>query len=515
MAYSPACFFDVWAWVENLPPITQWRSDSISTPICSSFTSSSSSSYQPSLKLSITRSLHSSSIRLAIFADYSLHVVLWTSNPILITPKVTKGLLNHETIFHLLTNIVQSVLNYGHTRRHTWAPLRLPRLDYYDDCDNIRDIFNISFLTLSFVVCIYECPQDLRATCIHTLKDQFAGPRSRASSLLLMRLLGSDIEEQWMRTVNLAITNWIVELEAMNLQGSIRTPSTLFSYSNSSFGLWKVQLYCPVIAMDVEKSSSPSPDDRLRFSLNYHQLEGVIQLNYRVLVRDNWIEVLVNTDNIRCDVVRLVDESQMKGRGAGACEKHFPSRISLKLTPSPQINILSVSVSRSSENPAREIGTERTVEASFEPPNLGLGLKVGGSETAVASLKPWKFEQSVKGDTACFNWFLHDSGDGREVFSSKPSKLAMMHPKAWFKHRYSNVFRPFTRQGGVIFAGDEYGEKVVWKLEKTSSSPGIMDWELSACIWLTYWPNKHNTFYTDTRMCEFKQLLHLPLSSCI
>lgn len=113
---------------------------------------------------------------------------------------------------------------------------------------------------------------------------------------LLLRLLGSNTEEQWMRSMNLAITNWIVELQALN--HTLKTPSSLYSYAVSTLGLWKVQLYCPVIAMDVEKTSNPG-DERLLFSLNFHQLEGVIQLNYQVMVREKSIDVMVNIDNIR------------------------------------------------------------------------------------------------------------------------------------------------------------------------------------------------------------------------
>ncbi|XP_057483306.1 uncharacterized protein LOC130770035 [Actinidia eriantha] len=311
-----------------------------------------------------------------------------------------------------------------------------------------------------------------------------------------------------MRSINLAITNWIGELQAAN--HIIRTPSPLFSYAISRVGLWKIQLYCPLIAMDIEKSNNPSPDERLLFSLNYHQLEGVIQLNYQVTVQEKWINVMFNVDNIRCDVIRLVNETLMTERGAGIAEKHFPARISLQLTPTVQTNVLSVSVSKSSENPIREIGLEKTLEGSLDPPN-SLGFKVSAGETMTMSLKPWKFEQSVYGDSANLNWFLHDSVDGREVFSSQPSKTALLHPKAWFKNRYSSVYRPFTRQGGVIFAHDEYGENVWWKVEK-----GIMgkmiEWEIKGWIWLTYWPNKHRTFYSETRRLEFRETLQLTLA---
>ena len=141
----------------------------------------------------------------------------------------------------------------------------------------------------------------------------------------------------------------------------------------------------------------------------------------------------------RCDVIKLVNESLMSQRGVGAAEKHFPSRISLQLTPTLQDQVLSLSVGKSSENPRKEIGVDKSVEASFEPSNP-LALKVSAGESSTVSLKPWKFEESVYGYSANLNWFLHDSVDGKEVLSSKPSKFAMLNPKSWFKNRYSSAY---------------------------------------------------------------------------
>lgn len=200
----------------------------------------------------------------------------------------------------------------------------------------------------------------------------------------------------------------------------------------------------------------------------------------------------------------------MTERGVGAAEKHFPSRISLQLTPALQTKLLSVSVSKSSDNPTREIGTEKAIEGGFDAPNSYLTLKVSAAETMTMSLKPWKFEQSVYGYTANLNWFLHDSVDGREVVSSKPSKIALIQPRAWFKDRYSSAYRPFTRQGGVVFAGDEYGESVCWKVDKSAVGK-TMEWEMKGWICLTYWPNKHRTFYNESRKLEFREILHLTL----
>ncbi|KAL3653435.1 hypothetical protein CASFOL_003116 [Castilleja foliolosa] len=478
-------FPDVFLWIQSL----QWKNTNTnSINLCPPDNSS-----QPSLKLSVNNSINSQHFTLSIFADYTnLNISLWTSKKILLpkNPTSKKSLNNiDETSYILLCNLIQGVLKYCSYKSQ--SSLKLPR-NY--NSYNLKDIFNFSFLSLAFVVCIYEAPKDLRSSCLEILKDQFACPESREVSKDLMRLLGSNTEEQWMRSMSLAITNWISELHAANVVDD-KTPSPLFSYSFSTFGLWKVQLYCPLIAMSADKASCSSPDERLVFSLNYHQLESVIQLNYRVVVKEKWIEVMVNTDNIRCDVIKLLSDTLMNERGAGASEKHFPSRISLQITPT-SANLISVSVSKSSENHPTEIGHETGIEASIEAPTA-IGLHFSTGETITTSLKPWKFEQSVHGNSADLNWFLHDRVDGREVFSSKPSKLALLHPKSWFKNRYSKAHRPFTRQGGVIFAGDEYGESVSWKVDKGCCMGGVMEWEIKCLICLTYWPNKHRTFYTE------------------
>nr|GEW19095.1 hypothetical protein [Tanacetum cinerariifolium] len=451
-------FPNIWVWIQNLPPPSQWQTNTKSICICSSSTSP-----HPSLELSVTKSqIHPSSLSFKILAYYNLMVSLWTSLPLKFT--VNNGVFHEQiTISKLLTNIIKDILHYTPIK-HSNSFLKLPEPNSIPE---LEDIVNFLFLALTFILSIYEAPQDIRCDAINTLKDQFACPWARETSKKLMRLMGSNAEEQWMRSMNLAITNWLMELRTMN--HVLKAPSPMYSSAVSGLGLWKVQIYSPVIVMEIEKCNSNNglEDEKLEFSLNYHQLEGVIQLNNHVMVREKWIDVLVSIDNVRCDVVRLVNETLMKERGAGIDEKHFPSRISLQLTPTYQTNILSVSVSRSSENPSREIGT--------------------------------------------FNWFLHDSVNGREVFSSKPSKFALLQPKAWFKNRYSSAYRPFTRQGGVIFAGDEYGESVLWKFGKGAMGQ-TMEWEAKGWIWLTYWPNKYKTFYTETRRLEFRDVLRLTLA---
>uniref|UniRef100_I1LMV3 Uncharacterized protein n=1 Tax=Glycine max TaxID=3847 RepID=I1LMV3_SOYBN len=497
MAYN---FPDVFCWIQSLPPISEWETSSMSLNICSS----SSSSCQPRLNLTVSKNNsnnHSSSnLYFVIIADCNIPIHLWTSKPFkpsstTITNKThnnNKLIDDEETISNLFVNFIQAILLYGSNKNST-PFLRFPNLDSITS-NNFSDVFNLSFFTLLFLVCIYEAPAaDFRSGCISNLKDH---------------LTGSNLEEHWMRSLNLAVTNWVGELEAHN--NPFRTPCPLFSYAFSTIGLWKVQLYCPLLVMDVENSKSNPASERLQFSLRYHHVEGVLQFNHKVLIKEEWAEIMVDIDNIRCDVIKLVNESLMSQRGVGAAEKHFPSRISLQLTPTLQDQVLSLSVGKSSENPRKEIGVDKSVEASFEPSNP-LALKVSAGESSTVSLKPWKFEESVYGYSANLNWFLHDSVDGKEVFSSKPSKFAMLNPKSWFKNRYSSAYRPFNKEGGVIFAGDEYGEKVWWKVDKGAIGK-TMEWEIRGWIWLTYWPNKRVTFYNETRRLEFREIVHLDVA---
>ncbi|KAK6932963.1 hypothetical protein RJ641_035857 [Dillenia turbinata] len=489
-------FPDIWGWIQNLPSVPEWKTDTMSICICSW------DSKHPILNLCASKSNHSVYLSFSITTCFNIPISLWTSKPIKINSK-SLSLSDEETIFMLFLNFIEGVLSYGSSKSK--PSVKVPRMA---PNTSLKDIFNLSFFTLTFVICIYEAPADFRSECLNKLKNHLTCWQSREASKQLMRLIGTDIEEKWVRSLNLAITNWIEELQATN--HTPRSSSPLFSYSLSTIGLWKVQLYCPIATMEIENSSN-SPDERLLTSLKFHQLEGVIQFNHKVITQEKWLDVMINIDNIRCDVVRLLNENLMTKRGVGPWEKHFPSRISLQLTPSNQTNVISLSVSKSSENPSREIGLEKTVEGSFEPPNSFFGLGFSAGESITMILKPWKFEESAHANSANFHWFLHDSIDGREVFSSKPSLLELLKPKAWFKNRYSSAYRPFTRQGGVIFAGDEYGEGVCWRVEKCCTGK-TMEWEIRGRIWLTYWPNKHKTLYTETRRLEFQEVLHLTLA---
>ncbi|KAM3197170.1 hypothetical protein ACQJBY_072688 [Aegilops geniculata] len=433
---------DAWGWISSLPPFSQWRANTMSLCICA--TPSASASSQPtSMTLSVAKTppTQPSHLTFSISANYREPIFLWTSKPVHLKTKAQQS-LDEQDMVQLFADIVNQVLWYG-PDNSSKPSFQFPGAQHLHG-GSFSDAFNIVFLSLAFLVCIYEAPRDLRRGCLDSLRTQLTSPKCRGAAKTLVKMLGANLEDQWMQTMNLA------------------------------------------------------------------QLEGVVQLAYKTVRRDNWIDIEVKVDNIRCDVDPLVSETLMAERGYGSEEKHFPSRVMLQITPMQQTDVLSVSVSKSSDNPTHEFGIEKGFEGSFDPPN-SFGLKASVAESLTLAMKPWKFEQSVHGNTATLNWFLHDGMNGREVCASKPSKLSLLQPRAWFRDRYSNAYRPFTKQGGIIFARDEYGDSVNWKVCGAALGK-TMDWEIRGWIWLTYWPNKQRTSHSETRWLEFRECLQLPLT---
>lgn len=279
--------------MSSLPPFSQWSSDRMSFCICSSKTCATS------LRLAVVRSPqnHNPYLTFCIYADYHTPISLWTSAAIRLKSGAQTSLSGDEATA-LFFDLFVSVLKYGTGRRTSF---RLSQVTVGED--NLREILHLAFVTLTFLVTIYEAPCELRRGCLEAVRLQLWSPPCREALKLLVRLLGANLEGQWMRSVNLGVTNWMSEL----LQSSShlpRAPSPLFSYGLSASGLWKVQLYCPVIAMAVEDPSATTQDERLLFSLRYQQLECVIQLAYKVIRKESWIDIAVAVDNIRSVVSR-------------------------------------------------------------------------------------------------------------------------------------------------------------------------------------------------------------------
>ncbi|CAN6213592.1 unnamed protein product [Urochloa humidicola] len=499
---ASGCVPEIWQWIRSLPE--QWRGGSYSLQICNS------PSTNQSLNLVVSKHSETQPLNLSFSICAAFHdpISLWSSN--YSTPRSA-----HTTDLSagFLHDIICGVLRYG-PYSNSRSLFRLPNVQI---SENTGKSFNLATFTLAILVSIYEAPSNLRHEFINKISAQLMCDEMRQAAKKLMLALGSNVEELWMQSVNLAATNWT--MEGLRSGGGSPSPFMVFSYALSVSRLWKVQVYCPVVAMAMEHPSHRTKDEKLLFSLNYQQLEAVIQLVYRVTFRENWIDVAVKVDNIRCDLVQLVSETLMAKQGYGSDEKHFPSRVFLQLTPMAQPDILSLSVGRSTDNPVHEVGFDTGLDASLGLMPASIGIGVSAHETVTQAVRPWKFEHSAHGNKASLGWFLHGGGGGggggRELFSGEPPRRGLggllRRPRSWSRDRYTDPGRPFTRSGGVVFAGDEYGEGVCWRMRPAAAGKTV-EWEVRARVWVTYWPNKKRTMHTETRMVEFKEVLQLTVA---
>ncbi|GLJ37148.1 hypothetical protein SUGI_0753350 [Cryptomeria japonica] len=497
-------FPDIWDWISTLPAASDWKRNDKSFKLCSGS--------QASLLFSAIKK-HGSQAReeqiiFSLLADFQFSIPLWTSEPCRLQPR-------EKAMFDLFLNFIGGILLYS---PHKWAP----RLESHIDqamvirSKHSKGMFKCVFLALALCVCFYEAPGDIRSCCVEVVERELEKEVKNGDYWkAVLEVVGSKIEEQVMRSMALLITNRIFRAskESKNSEWDrsqiMRIPLPC-SYSTSTKGLWQVRVYSPILGMKPLDKHHSSKDDRLAVALSYLHVEAVLQLSYDLNFTPDWIEVRVKVDNIRCDVVPLVSEEEMEEESGLPEEKHFPSTVSIELAPEKESKLLAVSLNMSSGNPSYEMSSERSAETGFEPPGIYGGVRFTGTEGLTVSMKAWKMEQSVDGSQGIFDWALYDTLTTKKVSSSRPSKMEWMQPKAWFKDRYSSAFSPFTRQGGVVFAGDAYSEGISWKV-KTEMEGKIMRWEVGGSICVTYWPNKYRTFFCETRQLDFCEPVDLPL----
>ena len=115
---------DVWGWISNLPPVTQWNTNFMSLCICKT------TSTHPSMNLSVTKSSQSQKtyVSFSIFAYFNMPISLWTSSSIHLKSK-TQPSLKEEDVLHLFFDIINGVLMYGPNMKSSF---RFPAVQIID-----------------------------------------------------------------------------------------------------------------------------------------------------------------------------------------------------------------------------------------------------------------------------------------------------------------------------------------------------------------------------------------------
>ncbi|GLJ52269.1 hypothetical protein SUGI_1111920 [Cryptomeria japonica] len=258
---------------------------------------------------------------------------------------------------------------------------------------------------------------------------------------------------------------------------SVTSRALKISYNSSVEGFWRIASHS--LLLSLEKTREPRiAEGKLQETSSHHLLNCILQFGHTVNICPHWIEVCLQMDNVTCDVLPPLHCDVPN-------EQHFPAKICLTAGPENGFGVQSVSLSVSSPNPITHIGRENSYEATFETPNV-MGVKASASTTLTEKIKNWGFEQStINGTDAKMDWTLYDSTTGKPVYNNELPKSSFFGHKMSSIGRYVKACRAFTEQGGVVFAKDDYGKPITWRLNRDLEGQ-TLKWIVKASIWLTY-----------------------------
>lgn len=303
------------------------------------------------------------------------------------------------------------------------------------------------------------------------------------------------------------------------------------SYAVESHGMWILKGYIPVNAMNCVSSSRPNMNhphyplpvifelkkSALKYALAHQQLEAVIQLEYTAAFSEGFIQVRCRVDNIRLHVVKLgFKKNKQDGHEDDndgdvlTKERHFPSRVRVWVGPEVGANYVgSLSLGRSTDNTESEVEMQKVLKGSFG--KLKIPKVKGMARVATRTkLKNWRWDQDVEGNAAIFDGILCDNTTGVEIASGGGGENYLMVNN--FSRRYNGGNRPFTKSGGLVFAGEDCGSEngVGWRLSKEMEG-SVLKWRFGVQVWLSYWPKDVKSSYYETRRVEWCEEVDLPL----
>jgi hypothetical protein len=169
-----------------------------------------------------------------------------------------------------------------------------------------------------------------------------------------------------------------------------------------------------------------------------------------------------------------------------------------------------LSLGRSTNNEEKEVEVQKTVKGSFRKSKAPRVKATARTSTRTRTrTRNWRWEQDTEGNAAIFDAIFCDNGTGLEVatWKSVTSGGKLGHD---FENQYIGSSRPLTKTGGLVFAGDEYGEGVGWRLSKEMEG-SVLKWRIGGQVWVSNFPNEVKSSYFETRCMEWCDEVDLPL----
>ncbi|KAJ1280885.1 hypothetical protein BS78_04G266400 [Paspalum vaginatum] len=422
--------------------------------------------------------------------------------------------------------------------------------------DGVSAFFSLALLLRLFWLCALDAPAEAGYLFFRDLGAEIerALGECRPALGVFLRSVGPDVEERFMRSLGYMLAKWCL-LREMQASGSSAAeadpkkpqvprrraiPAACLSYATEVHGLWVLRGYAPVLAMPrVTGAAAPTslaaspyeaPEEpALRYGLVHQQLEAVAQLEYTVRVRDGrFVAVSVRVDNVRVRVARLAFRKD--GDDAGGTSKedeedaamdgesYFPSRVRVWVGPRFGASYATgPSLGRSTGNPDRDVEMTRIVKGAFSGATKLAGggaaprLKAKMRSSARTRHRSWRWEQEAEGSAGVFEGVLHDPVTGTEVSAWRPGGgTGGTDPRNGMRRRYGGPGRAFSKMRGLVVAGDELPEEMIWRVGREAEGRTLR-WRLGLKAWVSYLPNEVRSRHFETRCVEWAHEVDLPL----
>ncbi|KAD4179260.1 hypothetical protein R6Q59_022864 [Mikania micrantha] len=521
---------DLWSWISELPYSDEWSTDPTSE-----LTFQLASSTE-SLQLKARRKFSSNSDLLAItfYVSYD-EKALWVSD--------TCQVNSDKPFLPLVLQLLQEIISRSPTAHNSIAAA-CPRsqlqklkpdsvswtLDSHSP-ESFSAFFNLVFLARLFWLCACDSPSDVGSLYFNSMLAPNLEAFGSAHSPVLRAFFvsaGIDVELAIMRTFGYMLTKCLL-LREVGVGLQLLTPSYKnlgFSYAVETHGLWVLKGYAPLMAMTRSRSGENNTstlrplfepkESVLKYALAHQQLEVVIQLEYSVEVKENFILVKTRVDNIRVLVTKLGfgknEESNIYMH-----EKHFPSRVRVWVGPECGASyVTSLTLGRSTDNIEKETETQKILKGSFGETKVPK-MKAMTRTTTRTKVRMWRWDQDSDGHVAIFDATLCDNTTGVEISTWQPyvgddvgvnGRVDRDQVSQSFEKRYKGANRSFTKSGSWVFS--EGLEGVKWRLNKEMEG-SMLKWRIGGEVWVSYFPNEVKSSYFETRHVEWCDEVDLPL----
>ncbi|KAJ9135318.1 hypothetical protein P3X46_032519 [Hevea brasiliensis] len=521
---------DIWSWISELPELADWT-DSDSSHIIELATSKPpGDDFTRTIQLKAERTAGSNlealvtfTISLQGFHPHNAPKTLWVSD--------TCPLNSEKPFLPLLLQLLQEIITRSPMAHNTTCPrsqlqkLKPEPISWIMDSHSLESFssfFNLVFLMRLFWLCVCDAPSEVGSLYFESLLrpnlEAFKCEQNPALRTFLITV-GVDAELCFMRTLGYMLTKWLILREVgvgLHVLAPMLDHQVKLSYAMEAHGFWVLKGYAPILAMDLTTSSRNNKfpaiearDSVLKYALAHQQLEAILQLEYSVSFSEGCIRVKVRVDNLRFHVAKLGFKKNDDADYAD--ERHFVSRARVWVGPEVGATyVVGMSLGRSTDNGEREVEMQSVMKGNYED-SRAPKVKTRARMATRTKMKNWRWDQDAEGNSVIFDAVLYNNTTDHEVATSKMvNNNSGGGNNNGARNRYNGQTRPFTKTRGLVFAGDEYGEGVEWRLNKEMEG-SVLKWRIGGQVWVSYWPNEVKSSYFESRCVEWCNEVDLPL----